>query len=272
MQIKRHYNTLYEAVKDTAYNPEASRSRASNHSGAWTMGLDFDEAVKLAVEGWTEGAENIKKISDVFRDSSGDRFKKEIVYDVQGGNCMDIGRAIAGLPECFMVWQDSTEHESVTTGSIISIIVNICYAWNINAKDIMARGQYIVALVDCLETAGFQTEIRAQVITTSKQKDVLQQTYTLKKAGDVLDLAQVAFALAHPAFLRRINFANTEQLNKKTRERFSITQNGNYGLSNKGETQRKENEIELAAEVFANDSEATKWLTDTLSSFGMFSK
>ena len=124
-------------------------------------------------------------------------------YDV-AGELPDIGRHLAGDPMCMKRHGHPKGRQP-----IISILVNICCSGGIDAKSYANFGAALVNVIDQLENSGRRVELHVGWISSMSKR--VTCGWTVKQAQDPLDLAAVAFSIAHPAASRQIGFALAER-------------------------------------------------------------
>ena len=166
---------------------------------SWYADNGYEDALRLARNGWPEGRRSVEAITERLN-ITGRVARPDIVFDVIGEGGFDIGLALAGIPECAMDWRDSDQMVANSNGPIVRMVVDISTSAGIGANVIKRRGAALLALVDALEAAGRRVEIEAVYFCSRRNYQI---TIMLKAAGDALQIDQIAFALAHPAFLRR---------------------------------------------------------------------
>src|SRR5260221_137698 len=128
----------------------------------------------------------------------------EPVYDVSGDS-VDIGRYLAGEPECMMDWP---LQPTSAAGRVITLCASICYSGSIDAEVIIRRGQVITALALALSRLGHNVEMWADISAMQVGRGAQSRFRILVKgADDTLDPARIMYAYAHPTMLRRLGFA-----------------------------------------------------------------
>jgi hypothetical protein len=173
----------------------------------WDLGVGYDGAKQLVRTGWSEGA---KDLSDKLEAHMPARDKETSWrYDV-AGELPDIGRFLAGDPSCMKRHGHPKGHRPV-----ISLAVNIAVNASVSATSMANYGAAMVAVIDKLEHSGRRVDLSViMVAVQGTRRNVIG--WRVKKAEDPLDLAAVAFAIAHPAALRRIGFAMYEHSDSPT--------------------------------------------------------
>ena len=229
--------TSFEEFMDHAENgktaddiSEAGRASRTEESGDWSGVRNFQSAMELARKGWAEGLERVSGMRDRISVSVQSRMTRPMpIYSVAGG-FPDVGRFLAGAPDCMVGF---LPEEVPNQSKVITLVVSVTASAGVSANIIETRGAAICALVDALEDSGFSVQVAANFAVTGKRTykrrlaifDVL-----LKRAGEPLELDRMAFALAHPAMLRRLMFSIAEQQTKRLRKGFGFSRGeGSYG-------------------------------------------
>lgn len=181
----------------------------------WNGTRTFQDAVKLALNGWEEGTAKIEKYVSMFTGMLGSLLQvDEYFYDVSGQD-FDLDRVLIGEPEAWL----NTEQVQVQAPALhtIKIVVNIMASAAVSTSAITMRGAAIAALVLLLEKARRNVEL--EVICSSSAewdgREVLITSLTVKRAGESIDLSKLAFVLTHPSMLRRFMFGCMENCSDK---------------------------------------------------------
>lgn len=177
-------------------------------SHKWSMGVDYYEALQMGLAGglWDAGAKQLQAVSiDKAAQSIADIVEPAIINDVTGGG-IDMGEYLNDSPECFFRLEEE-EHPR----PIVSLGVCTVPCANIPAHGLMNHGRAIIALVEALELEQYSVELVSMFIAHDDQSGtIFREEVTIKKAGEPWNPSTVAFALAHPAFSRRLGFRGLE--------------------------------------------------------------
>jgi len=134
LRVNEEYRTLDEFViraKTTASTQTRTRT-----DSAWT-GCDFDTALALALDGWTEGVERIKPLASRVSDRVASHLEvTDWGHDVEPGN-LDIARFIDGEPEC---WLTPSVRHIVAQGRLLTVVLGGGISAGYSAEAIFARG------------------------------------------------------------------------------------------------------------------------------------
>tara|TARA_R110000851_G_scaffold65939_1_gene149419 strand:- start:175 stop:993 length:819 start_codon:yes stop_codon:yes gene_type:complete len=184
----------------------AEHSKNNGATPAWDMGAGFAGALTMGLNGglWDEGAAQLQSVDVTGAvDTMADTIAPAIIYDVTGG-AVDISAYMSDDPECFFRLDDEVQQ-----APIIKIGVCAVPCANIESHELMNQGRAIMALVDALELQGYSTELTALIPFKKREATYLVEV-VVKAAGAPWDASSVAFALAHPAFSRRLGFKALE--------------------------------------------------------------
>lgn len=219
---KRHCRVMCDSIADVqrwlkttprVWSSASSNSNGSGHS--WDLGVGYVGAEALLETGWREGA---KDLGDRLAAYMPPRDKADSWrYDI-AGELPDIGRFLAGDPAHMKRHGHPKGHHP-----IISIAVNIRVQCTVKASAMANYGAAMVAIIDKLEHSGRRVELAVTFASTMRHVVRVSCGWTVKQADDPVDLAAVAFSLAHPSASRRIGFAMAERMPKDT-------QCGSYGF------------------------------------------
>lgn len=260
------WSELLDYVSKPGNVPHDSSNAKVRCEGSFDAYTDWSSAVKLATEGYVKGAEQTKAISEpLFNRVSQLIERQNIVHDVEGMD-IDVARYLDGEPECWQRWE-----QFITQGPgtrILRIGYNFCASAGISAETITARGAMVAGLIELLEYAGNRVELWA-VFASRGDTGLIDQSQTLVKAADQpLDMPRVAFALSHPAMLRRIQFEVMEHMSSERWSEFSS------GRGTPAYLDRSQFDIYLPAMSYddskwSNPEEATKWCIAMLKEQGI---
>jgi len=187
------------------YDIDGSSTKTSA-SQSWDLGAGYEGALALARNGWEEGRD---KLYHANAKLSNDSQRPELHYDVAGER-PDVARYVAGDPRHMISHKRRDGHKP-----IITLVVNVTAAGMASADSMVNYGAALLSVIDTLENSGRRVEVIGGYITTSiggAGKEVASITWMVKRAEDPVDLAALAFSLAHPAMSRRLGFAAMERM------------------------------------------------------------
>ena len=208
--IKQRFDSVEDLLAWQESTPQIPKSQNQSHVGSDSFCGDasFDDAAKLAVFGWEEGAKRIEAERHAMVDKISSRIvRHDLFYDVEGQG-IDVARYVEGEPEC---WQHFVPVETKSqSGRIVRILVNCAYSAHVKPEVITARGALICALIDAMELAGYSTEV-SMLLAASNGNKLTDFRCVVKRSDQPLHLGRLAFALAHAAMLRRLFFTVEER-------------------------------------------------------------
>lgn len=226
--------------------------RKTTNGPSWHFGRDsnlknFSDAVKLAENGWPEGVEKARKYSEaIFEKISSFIEKPKFFHDFEGIE-IDMGEYIKGVPEC-MINFEMTVDTALIHSKHIRFVYNCTASAGISPESMIARGSVAVALINLLEFAGNRVQLDI-IETTTVRSRLLKHNIHLKRLDQNLDLASVAYAVAHPSMLRSLIFASTENLPRLSDANFFIG-GGGYGMPCEPKTEDEKGEIYFGKMLF----------------------
>lgn len=241
----------------------AVKSRHSNMQStkgdfSFTKTYSWDEALKLARNGWDEVRPEVDALIEKIDSSVIPTLQPafQSYFDVSGG-MVDVGRFLDGEPECMV---ETRLIEIAKPGKVINILVNGSFSGSVGAKEIQKRGVAIIGLIDALEKLQHSTEVDLEISI----REGLTTVVRLKNAADSLDIDMLMFAVAHPSTLRRLYFACLEGHPMEKYQRLSRI---DYG---------KPNPLTMAKDLGSNvvlegmiNLDAEVWIREQLSEFGL---
>lgn len=174
----------------------------------WNGNVTFDGAINLAYQGWPEGRSKIVKTLDAATYLQKNAVRPSINLDVAGAYPI-VPLAIAGDPAAMVDIGDV----SAQARPIVRIWLNIGASVGVSETHLINRGVAILSHVDRLENEGKSVEVTL-VYSAFRDKsggDGLITKIIAKRAGEPLEIDRLAFALAHPAMVRRLMFRLLEQ-------------------------------------------------------------
>jgi hypothetical protein len=213
-----HFDSLAELVDYLPKNKPFSRGHE-----VWTrddkdfFGATMREALDMARDGWTAGAERVAPLLDRVK-TDRPTARRITRYDVAGAYAV-VPRYLAGNPLAMR------RHETAPTNKtpIITLISSASSPAYVGTKVFEAVACAAAAVTDRLEDAGFRVEIIAgrressssngtvNADGTNNTKGFRSEVFFRAKAADETpNLPRLAFALAHPALFRRVLFLTTE--------------------------------------------------------------
>lgn len=188
-------------LRDTPKTWRQSYSRQDS-SHEWTLGHDWDTCLRLAHDGWQEG---IVQLEDSLALVSPPRNTMHYNHHDVAGEYVDPVRFAVGDPSCMVTRRKLKGHKPV-----VRIVYNGAASAGTSAKEMMNYGAALVNLINRIESSGRRVELDVMYASEARGH-LLIYGWNVKHASDHLDLAAVAFSVAHPGAFRRFGFAMMER-------------------------------------------------------------
>jgi hypothetical protein len=194
-------------------------SKATGRGLEWDLGVNWQGALKLVRTGWLEGARDMNVALAAMPTSRGPAI--EMRYTERKGR-LSVGRFMAGNPHCL---RDKRKVYGDVADKIVYMAVNICTSGGTDAQCIANYGAAVCAVIEQLEQSGKRVALSVHFITNYHNGGYnrINVGWTVKRPQEPLDMATVAYSVAHPTALRRIAFALMERTPK-------VIQSHGYGV------------------------------------------
>lgn len=277
VNVRESFDSWTEFV-DRAARSTSYRDTSHSAGNDWAGGVSFDGALQLARDGWAEGADRLADMTARLEGRLANRVTVQTPgYSVAGPGVLDMGRYLTGHPEAFMVWKDSeTVSETESPRGVLRILINGCSSWHVDAETIFWRGAAAVAIVDMAERAGARCEVE-MVERVNCYGDGGYNTadtrILLKRAQDHVETDLLAYALAHPATLRRLTFGYWETLSETERAALQFVPYGTYGTPGDVPADERDGLIYIPALLgrgpFASGESTAQWVIAELAKNGI---
>lgn len=177
--------------------------REAHGDDKWAGSKCMPDAIKLAHNGWPEGAEKAYKLKEKIRALTPKKFR--LTEYCVAGEIVDIPRYIAGNPMCMM----RTTMAENRRRPVITLVSDIAGSCMVGGHVFTNRAAVVAAIVDVVEDAGFSCHVIGYFSTTDvhKRKIEARCAFTIKAPDQPSDINKLAFGLGHPAVFRRLGFA-----------------------------------------------------------------
>lgn len=210
---ERHeFDSLAELIKDNLRWESSKRDGDSSHEQSATnwngYTKDYDHAVRLTREGWSDGARRVDALRRELDDAVQSLVAAKaaaMVYGVEG-DWVDTGRLVTGEPECCGSWVIQGDERS---DKVVKIVANVSVSAAVRPETIFARGAACLAAVDIIESLGRRVELWIGLGLSDMGKRI--ETHVLvKPSSQPVELDRLAYVLCHASMLRRVLFAHME--------------------------------------------------------------
>jgi hypothetical protein len=192
-----------ERAKDWQLFRSSDKDKAED---SWDLGAGYEGAFDLAYTGWREGCERFAgKIMDAYITGKVESLQPMDNYEASvAGFQVLMGAVMTGCPANML---NVEEGGGYVPSPAVTINIGLGFSCTAIADHIANWGAAICLLIQELESKN--RPVRLNLVSyqkSSTSKDATKITIQLKRAGEPMDIDKMAFAIAHPASLRRIWF------------------------------------------------------------------
>lgn len=210
--LEKFYKSTKEMIDDLeAKQPTQAwqglcRSDHNSKSRNEWAGCTWEQAVTMMKDGDVEGAALIREAGEISVPKTGGQPVTRL--SVRG--CLpSVPNYLRGVPTNMIDVKREPRKQPV-----IDLYLNCCISGCIERKDAAEAARKIAGVVKLVETKGVRINIFSGMINIFGGTAFSCWT-KIKDSSAPLNLVNVAFALTHPAFLRRIFFAWIERYSEK---------------------------------------------------------
>ena len=208
-----YFSDLAEAAQfaRSTPRPEGARDLSEQPEGYdWDMGLDLADTIDHA-EGtaFWDGVSSMMDTVDITDKLAAKADLPAVQRDLVGGS-VNVGAYLTGHPRHM---RRRTPQPAVDK-PVLTIGVSLGIAWMVKAEHRLNFGAALMSAVDQLERNGYRCEIiaywRASGTNANAFKYWVNIEYLLKRSDQTWNPSALAFAIAHPAFQRRMTWRIAE--------------------------------------------------------------
>jgi len=187
---------------------------------SFTGTKNIEEAFDLMQNGWAEGTERLNEI-----DVTNSQFNAGKVNQQEmnvHGYVPDVPTFLSGNPMCMFARGDNFNPKKQ-----YEVVLQVGYAWFNDANRLFNYGTAALKVIDNLEQMGHRVRVTAAELGKSGGLTSLHEV-CLKDYEDPFDINQLAFAICHLSFLRRMMFALKES---HTEQEYGRAFSDGYGVA-----------------------------------------
>lgn len=200
------FNSLGEFsdyITTTPINAAFANANLSSETGSeyFTKTESFDEAMKLFREGWSVEAQDlVVKLAEAEKKAQAQSVNRRC-YDVAGG-FVSVPRYIQGKPNCMIRMKKQQIKQRV-----IDVYKSIDYSGRTSADKIIEESVKAMQIIKRVESMGVRVNLYITMgIKTPYDTYKSIINVKVKDASEKLNVSKLAFPLAHPSMLRRLQF------------------------------------------------------------------
>lgn len=200
------YDSLYEFYEyliHTPFNETFCWAKHSSVEGSYyfTKTKDFNEAVELFKNGWSDMATQLVQKLKVIESKTEPIMKPKNVLGVAGYQAI-VPLYLQGVPNNMV-----TKKMTPVKQKIITLNKSIDYNGGVKADQIIEESIKAMQIVKKLEAQGYRCNLNIVLGTTAgyPEKQFIVKV-RIKSANEKLNVSKLAFPLVHPSMLRRLFF------------------------------------------------------------------
>lgn len=204
------YDSLHEFYEYLIYTPFNKAFCWAKHASVtgdyyFTKTKDFNEAVELFKNGWSDMATKLVQKLKVIENKTEPTMKPKNVLGVAGYQAI-VPLYLQGVPNNMV-----TKKMTPIKQKVITLNKSIDYKGSVNADQIIEESIKAMQIIKKLEAQGYRCNLNIVLGATagypSKQFVVKVR---IKSANEKMNVSKLAFPLVHPSMLRRLFFRFVE--------------------------------------------------------------
>lgn len=205
-------NEFYKYICDTPFNEAFRWARHSSVEGAsyFTKTKNFEEAVDLLKNGWSDMAQQLTKKLKVETTNEFVGTKRKNIYDVVGYQA-SVPRYLQGVPNSMV-----RSINIPVKNKVVTLIKSIDYACSVSIDTIVEESIKAMRIIKKLEAQGLKINLDIAFGTKAGGSNFIGRI-RVKNANERLNVSKLAFPLVHPSMLRRLIFRWIEVYPKITK-------------------------------------------------------
>lgn len=194
-------NEFYSYICDTPFNEAFRWAKHSSVEGDkyWTKTENFEEAVRLFKEGWSDMATKLVQKLKVIEKEIQPTMKSKQTTGVAGYQAI-VPLYLNGIPANMV-----TKKMIPVKQKVITLTKSIDYSGSVSADQIVEESIKAMQIIKKLESQGYRCNLNIALGTSVKGKSFAVKV-RIKSANEKLNISKLAFPLVHPSMLRRLFF------------------------------------------------------------------
>lgn len=198
------YDGLHEFYEYLIHTPFNDAFRWAKHASVdgdyyFTKTKDFDEAVELFKNGWSDMATKLVQKLKVIESKTEPTMKPKNVLGVAGYQAI-VPLYLQGVPNNMV-----TKKMTPVKQKVITLNKSVDYNAGVSADQIIEESIKAMQIVKKLEAQGYRCNLNI-VIGSSEPSLKLYVKVRIKSANEKMNISKLAFPLVHPSMLRRLFF------------------------------------------------------------------
>ena len=198
------YDSLHEFYEYLIHTPFNNAFCWANHSSvdgnySFTKTKDFNEAVELFKNGWSDMATELVQKLKVIENKTEPTMKPKNVLGVAGYQAI-VPLYLQGVPNNMV-----TKKMTPIKQKVITLNKSIDYNGGVSTDQIIEESIKAMQIVKKLEAQGYRCNLNIILGTTAGSNQFVVKV-RIKSANEKLNVSKLAFPLVHPSMLRRLFF------------------------------------------------------------------
>lgn len=194
---------FYEYLTNTPFNKAFCWANhfSVNSSYEFTKTKNFDEAVELFKNGWSDMATKLVQKLKVIENKTEPTMKPRNVLGVAGYQAI-VPLYLQGVPNNMV-----TKKMTPVKQKVITLNKSINYNVSVSADQIIEESIKAMQIIKKLEAQGYRCNLNIVLGTSAgyPEKQFIVKV-RIKSANEKLNVSKLAFPLVHPSMLRRLFF------------------------------------------------------------------
>ena len=197
------YDSLHEFYEYLIHTPFNDAFCWASHksvegSYSFTKTKDFNEAVELFKNGWSDMATKLVQKLKVIESKTEPTMKPKNVLGVAGYQAI-VPLYLQGVPNNMV-----TKKMTPVKQKVITLNKSIDYNGGVSADQIIDESIKAMQIVKKLEAQGYRCNLNIVLGSTADKQFFVK--VRIKSANEKLNVSKLAFPLVHPSMLRRLFF------------------------------------------------------------------
>lgn len=200
---------FYEYICDTPFNSAFRWTRHASVTGTerFTKTHDFEEAVQLFKNGWSDMASNLVQKLKIIENKTQPTMKPRTSLGVCGYQAV-VPLYLNGVPTNMV-----NKKMVPVKQKVITINKSIDYHAGVKSDQIIEESIKAMQIIKKLEAQGYRCNLNIVLGATAGYREDNRQFVVkirIKSANEKLNVSKLAFPLVHPSMLRRLFFRFVE--------------------------------------------------------------
>jgi hypothetical protein len=192
-------NEFYKYICDTPFNKAFrwEKHDSVEASKRWTKTENFEEAVRLFKEGWSDMATKLVQKLKVIEKETQPAMKSKQTLSVAGYQAI-VPLYLNGVPANMV-----NKKMIPIKQKVITLTKSLDYSSMVTAEEIIDESIKAMQIVKKLESQGYRCNLNISLGTSKEDKSFMIKV-RIKSANEKMNISKLAFPLVHPSMLRRL--------------------------------------------------------------------